>query len=185
MTLAEQLVGAARTMLQRGLVTSTVGNVSARCDGGLLITPTRRHPDELAPDDLVTVTLEGASDGGVPSLEWRMHAELYRARPDVGAIAHSHSPYAVARSFDPRPVVVQTEERSYFGLDRIEVARPAEAGSGELALAAVEALGARCAALLARHGAVAVGASPRDAVELCATVEQQAQIDWLLTLRQA
>jgi L-fuculose-phosphate aldolase len=166
-------------MLARGLVVSTAGNVSVRCAGGLLITPTRRHPDDLAPADLIPVALDrrGAHRCvGDPSLEWRLHAAIYRARPDVGAVVHTHSPHATARSFDRAPLLVETEERTYFDLERIDVADPAPAGSEELARAAVRALGSRPAALLARHGVVGVGQDPRDALDMCCLVEQQALI---------
>lgn len=180
--LAEEIIEAARMMLARGLVAGSTGNVSGRVPGGLLITPTRVHPADLTPASLVELTLEGEHTpaAGRPSLEWRLHAEVYRARPEVDAIVHTHSPHAIARSFDPAPIVVETEERTYLGLPRIEVAEPAAAGSLELALAGVAALGSRPAALLSRHGAVSVARSPRDAVELATVVEHQAQIALLL-----
>jgi len=175
----QEIVAAARAALARGLVTSTVGNVSARCETGMLITPTRRHPEDLAPDDIVELSLDGLG-AGEPSLEWRLHAAVYRARPDVGAIVHTHSPHAVARSFDPSSLVVETEERVYLGLDRIDVAPPGGAGTPELARAAVRTLGSRPAVLLARHGVVGTGADPRSALEMCCAVEHQAQIALLL-----
>jgi L-fuculose-phosphate aldolase len=162
-------------MLARGLVTGTSGNVSARLPSGMLITPTRVHADDLAPDALVELSLDGAG-GANPSVEWRMHAGIYRARPDVGAIVHTHSPYAVARSYDPTPLVVRTQERTYLGLERIAVAPDAPAGTEALASCAVAALGDGAAALLAYHGVVAVAATPRDALELASTVEHQALI---------
>jgi L-fuculose-phosphate aldolase len=172
------VIAAARAMLARGLVSSTVGNVSARCGRGMVITPTRRHPDDLEPVDLVELDLDGRSVDGdaCPSLEWRLHAAVYRERPDVGAVVHTHSPHAVARSFDPAPLLIETEERTYFDLDRIEVAEPAPAGSEELARAVVRALGSRQVALLARHGSVGVGCDPRDALEMCCLAEHQCVI---------
>jgi ribulose-5-phosphate 4-epimerase/fuculose-1-phosphate aldolase len=178
------VIWAARAMLARGLVASTLGNVSARSDCGLLITPTRRHPDDLSPTDLVEIGLEtGAIErsNGVPSLEWLLHAAIYRARSDVGAVVHTHSPYATARSFEPESLVIRTEERTYLNLDRIEVAAPARPGSAELAHAVAQALGPRPAVLLARHGVIGVGATPRDALEMCCVVEHQALIAALLT----
>jgi L-fuculose-phosphate aldolase len=183
---AQQIVATAREMLTRGLVFSTVGNVSVRWEGGLMITPSRRRPDDLTADDLVVLDLHGRQASncpGRPSLEWRMHAEIYCARPDIGAVVHTHSPHATARSFDARPLLVETEEREYFGVDRIDVAEPAPAGSPELAHAAVRALGPRPAALLARHGVVGVGLHPRDAMEACCLVEHQALIDNLRRTR--
>jgi GTP cyclohydrolase II len=181
--LRRRVVAAAREMSARGLVFSTVGNVSGRWGGGMVITPTRRHPRELEPADLVHLDLDGRnlSESCVPpSLEWRLHAAIYRARPDVGAVIHTHSPHATARSFDPAPLVVETEERTYFDLDRIEVAPPAPAGSQQLSRAAVWALGSRPAVLLARHGVVGVGSDPGEALDMCCLVEHQAIITGLL-----
>jgi L-fuculose-phosphate aldolase len=181
--LREQIVLTARAMLDRGLVTGTTGNVSARVGDGMLITPTRVHPYDLRPESLVELALDGTGRGGdaaVPSLEWPLHATIYAQRPDAGAIVHTHSPHAMARSFDPTPLFVRTQERTYLGLERIDVAAPCAPGSEDLATAAVEALGDRQAVLLARHGVVTVAATPRDALELAATVEHQAQVALLL-----
>ena len=174
----DDVVDVARAMYARGLVVASAGNVSVRSGAGMLITPTRRHPDDLARSDVIALDLDGTAQRGVwaPSLEWRLHAAIYRARPDVQAVVHTHSPYAVARSFDPTPLRVVTEEREYFSVDRIEVAKPARAGSMALAQSAVSALGARPAVLLAHHGAIGVGGCARDALDMCLLVEQQALI---------
>ena len=177
--LRREILAVARTMLARGLVAGTAGNVSARFGEGLLITPTRVHPDDLRPDGLVELDLRGEGGAGA-SLEWPMHTAIYRARADVSAIVHTHSPHAVARSFDRRPIVIETQERTYLGLERIEVAEPTTAGTWELASGALAALADRPAALLSRHGVVAVGRTPRDALEMATAVEHQAQIALLL-----
>jgi L-fuculose-phosphate aldolase len=182
--LCEQVIGAAREMHRRGLVIGTVGNVSARFGDRMLITPTRREYAALRRRDIVEVELHGGmcnSGRGHASGEWPLHAAVYRARPDIAAIVHTHSPYAAARSFNPAPIVVQTEECVYLGLTEIAVSDWQPAGSHELAAAAVAALGRRPAALLARHGVLATDSSPRAALEIAAAVERQAQIDWLLS----
>lgn len=172
-----QVIATAREMLRRGLVTGTAGNVSMRHDGGMLLTPTRRHPDDLLPHDLVWIPLDGpGAVSAQASLEWRMHAAIYRDQDAVGGIVHTHSPYATARSFDPSPLTVKTEERVYNKLDRFLVAPPAPAGSSDLARGAADALMTSPAALLAEHGVVGVGLDPRAALELCTLVEHQALI---------
>jgi L-fuculose-phosphate aldolase len=177
------VIAVAQAMLSRGLVVSTVGNVSARRGDAFLITPTRRHPDDLHADDLVEVALGWPRTDDGPheaSLEWRLHAAIYSARPDVDGIVHTHSPHATARSFNLAPLVIETEERTYFDVDRIEVSDPAPAGSSELARACTGALGPRPAVILAKHGVVGVGATPRDALEMCCFVEHQSQISELV-----
>jgi L-fuculose-phosphate aldolase len=180
LALGGEVVRVAREMRQRGLVAATTGNVSARLDSTMLITPTRRDYDELHVSDLVSLPVDDrrlAPAHGTPSLEWRLHAAVYRARPDVGAVVHTHSPYATARSFDPSPLVVETEECEYLELDRICVVTPHAAGTAALAAAVVTVLGTRPSVLLARHGVVAVGGTPREALEMSCVVEHQALID--------
>lgn len=180
---ARDVIAAAVRMYDRGFVTGTAGNLSARCGEDMLLTPTRRFYDGLDPGDLVIVPIDRAEPRDSPpqaSREWRMHAAIYQARPDVHAIVHTHSPYATARSFDPAPLQFITEERSYLNLDSIEVAPEASSGKRQLACRAVKYLGPRAAVLLARHGVVAVGATPRSALEICSAIEHQAQIQSLL-----
>ena len=179
MSAREEIVATARRMRDLGLVTHTVGNVSNRLGAGMLITPTRVHPHDLDPAEIVELSLDGHGPGN-PSLEWPLHAAIYRARPDVRAIVHTHSPQATARSFDPTPLIVETEERTYLDLDRIDVAPPAPAGSTELAEAVAHTLDHRPAVLLARHGVIGTGATPRDALEICCVVEHQATIAALM-----
>lgn len=171
-------------MHRRGLVTGTVGNVSARYGDGMLITPTRRDYRRLRPTEIVELSLDGTRSADCrtePSIEWRLHAAIYDARPDVRAIVHTHSPYAMARSFDPAPIIVQTEEGVYLGLDEIDVALWHPAGSVALAREAVMRLGSRHAVLLARHGALGTGHTPDAALEICAAVEHQALIECVLS----
>ena len=171
----------ARDMHRRKLVAGSTGNVSARWRDGMLITPTRRQYSELHPSEIVWL-LHGSfpEESARPSIEWRMHAQIYASRPDVGAILHTHSAFATARSFHEDPLVVLTDERTYLELPLIPVSQQQSPGSCSLARSVASALGAGRATLLARHGVVAVGATLPDALAMAETVEHLAQIDWLL-----
>jgi L-fuculose-phosphate aldolase len=171
-----------RELAARDLVVGTVGNVSARVPDGLVITPTRMAYDGMRPDDLITVGLDGAVRDGRhrPSRELPMHLAIYRARPDVGAIVHTHSVHATAWSFLGEPLEPTLEECAYYDIPAIATSAPARAGSEELAARAVAALGSSRAALLGRHGVVAVGATPADALTIALVVERQAHVAWLL-----
>lgn len=184
----EALLAAAVLMYDRGLTIGTVGNVSMREGENLVITPTRRYFDELEPADLISAPIAAFAEPQSPALisrEWRMHAAVYAASPDIYAIAHTHSPYAVARSFDPTPLRFETEEYAYLGIDEVAVLPAAEGGSLDLALLVSRYLRDKPVCLLTRHGVVAAEQTPRDAVELCRVVEQQARIQWLLDARVA
>jgi len=98
-TAAAELVRTMRYLESTGLNTGTAGNGSCRADGqGYWITPSGVAPASLTPESIVSMSF-GATAGSAlttPSSEWRMHHDIYLARPDVGAIIHTHSTYATA-----------------------------------------------------------------------------------------
>src|SRR3989475_12523695 len=100
--LREQLVRFARQMITTGLVRGTSGNISTREPGAALalVTPSGVDYDTMTPDAVVLVDLEGrpVSPGFKPSVDTPIHVAIYRARPDGGAVIHTHSPYAAAFS---------------------------------------------------------------------------------------
>ena len=85
---------------RRGLVTYTWGNVSAvdRAAGLMVIKPSGVEYEELSPDKLVVLDLDGRRVEGSlnPSSDTKTHLELYRAFPEIGGIVHTHSAHAVA-----------------------------------------------------------------------------------------
>jgi L-fuculose-phosphate aldolase len=179
---AQEVVDAAREMARSGLVVGTVGNVSARLRGGFVITPTRIDYELVEPVDLVFVGLAQHSSppDSNASCEAPLHAAIYRARPDVGAVVHTHSVHATAWSFLNVPLGPRIEEIEYYGTGEIRTSTPASAGSLALGDNAVEALGGGAAVLLGRHGVVAVGSKPAEALTIAGVVELQAQVAWLL-----
>jgi L-fuculose-phosphate aldolase len=94
----EQLVATLRRMEAGGLVRGTEGNASARVGDVVAVSPTSLTYDALRPEDISLVTADGELvEGRAPSVELPMHLAVLAARPDVGAIVHTHSPYATAR----------------------------------------------------------------------------------------
>jgi L-fuculose-phosphate aldolase len=160
-------------MSSSGMSPGRSGNVSARVDGGMLITPTGMHYGEMRPADIVEVRMDGRVAAGqrVASSEWRVHLAIYKARDDVGAIVHTHSLNATALSCLHRGIPAFHYMVAEAGGDKIACAPYATYGTEELARHAVKALGARRACLLANHGAVAVAESLRKAHELAGEVE--------------
>jgi L-fuculose-phosphate aldolase len=175
------VVDAAREMLRLGLVSGTSGNVSARHGESILITPAGAPYEQMAEDDLVELGPDGGvAESGAPSTEWRVHVAIYAARPDVGAIVHTHSVHATAWSFLDEPLDTGTEELEAAAGGTVLPAPYAPTGSEEIAAAAATALGDRNAVLLGRHGVVGVGATASAALATCVVVERQAQLAWLL-----
>ena len=96
--LRQAIIDKCRWMNVEGLTQGTSGNISARLGDTLLITPTAIPYEMLRPEMIAAMPIDGdygSWDGPLkPSSEWRFHLDIMRARPDVGAIVHTHSTYA-------------------------------------------------------------------------------------------
>jgi L-fuculose-phosphate aldolase len=171
--LRAEIISISQRMNSSGLTPGKSGNVSARTDSGMLITPTGMAYAELKPSDIVAVRNDGSAMAGqrVPSSEWRFHLAIYRAREDVEAIVHTHSLNATALACIHRPIPAFHYMVAVAGGDRILCAPYATYGTEALAKNVVRALGDRRACLIANHGAVAVGESLRKAYDLAWEVE--------------
>lgn len=146
-------------LVERRLYTGTSGNVSCRISGGFVVTPTGIACDALAAADMVAVEDNGRVRGRkLPSSEWRLHRDIYLRRPDVGAVVHTHSPYATALSSLRRPVPAFHYMVAKTGGAQLRCARYATYGTEALSKNALAALDGRRACLLANHGVVALGA---------------------------
>lgn len=169
-------------MRQLGLAPATTGNASVRDGDRVLISPTSLPYDAMTRDDVVAIDLDGHVLAGErePSSEWRVHCAIYRRRPDVGALVHTHSPHALAWSFLSEPLDTGTEEIEIYCGGSVHTAPFAPTGTADIATGAAEALGERQAVLLARHGTVGGGATLAAALDVCAVVEQQAHVALLL-----
>lgn len=177
LALRRAVIETAREMNRRGINVNKSGNVSARLGAGFLITPTGIPYERLEPADVVYVDLAtGGADGPrLPSSEWEMHAEVYRTRPDAGAVAHCHSCFATALACQNMPIPAFHYMVAAAGGDSIEVAPYETFGTRALALAAAHALEKRNACLLEHHGSLALGATLDKALALLAEVENLAR----------
>lgn len=179
--LREEVAGIARRMISSGLVTGTSGNVSARTpDGDVLITPSGLDYEVLEPEDMVLVNLKGqVLEGSLePSSETPMHTGIYRSRPQVDAVVHTHARYATTLSclgWEIPPVHYMLTALSSDG--RVPLAPYATYGTEELARHASEALGeSHHACLLQNHGTIAVGESAEEAFARTVILEEMAEI---------
>ncbi|ODT16312.1 MAG: fuculose phosphate aldolase [Mesorhizobium sp. SCN 65-12] len=152
------LVSGARAMDASGMNTGTTGNISLRIEGGMLITPTGIPSPILRPEQMVTMRFDGSWDGALrPSSEWEMHAEIYKAFPEAGAVVHAHPDHCVALSCLREPMPLFHYMVAGFGGDDVRCSDYALFASSDLARAAVVALQDRSACLLANHGMIAFG----------------------------
>lgn len=150
-----------------GLFAGTSGNLSLfdPAERVLAITPSGLAYKQMQPDDIVLMRTDGSvlSAGKTPSSEWRTHALLYEKRPDIGAIIHTHSPYATSFAVTRRSIPLVLIEMVQFLGGEVPVAGfaiPGTAAVGEEALRAMQQ-GSCC--LLANHGTLACGQTLQEA----------------------
>jgi L-ribulose-5-phosphate 4-epimerase len=168
---------------RNGLVAWTSGNISARDpeSGLVVIKPSGVMYDELRPEDHVVVDLEGAVIEGAlkPSSDTASHLYIYRRRPDVHGIVHTHSPYATAFAALGQPIPVYlTAMADEFG-GPIPCAGFALIGGEEIGRQVIEHIGNSPAVLLKNHGVFTVGPSALSAVKAAVMVEDVARTVWL------
>jgi len=158
--LRRNLAAASRMLVDAGILGYS-GHLSTRVgDGGrLLIQPVDDVRAELRPDRLLVVTLEGdlADGDGRPPSELAIHTEIYRARPDVGAVAHfHHDPTTVFTVAGDHPIVpVKNHASRWFSGVPVHP-DPSHIASAEQGRALAATLGQCHAALLRAHGEVVV-----------------------------
>jgi L-fuculose-phosphate aldolase len=179
----EQIMATVRELDRRGLVSGSSGNVSMRLqpEGGndrYLITPAGITYDELDENGLVIVDgdLEPVDSEIVPSTESLLHLGIYRGRPDVNAIVHTHSLYASVAAVTCTHIPPIVDEMVVYIGGAIEVAEYGFPGTDELAAAGLEALGDRRAVILRNHGMCAAAPTLKEALRVAILVERVAQI---------
>jgi L-fuculose-phosphate aldolase len=175
------VLAAAKTMLRRGLVEGTSGNISGRLEGGLVcLTPSSVDYDTMTLDDLVVVDMEGevVSGSRAPTTEKDLHLSVLRRYPELGSVIHTHAVYATmfALAREPIPAVIE-EVVVYVGGD-VPCCDYEGTGSRELGDEVAAHLADRGAALLANHGLVTCAATPDKALHHAGLVERTAKIIW-------
>lgn len=172
---------------KEGLVTMTSGNASGRDPetGLVVIKPSGVLYDQMTPEDLVIVDLDGnVVEGHLrPSVDTATHLYIYRHRSDVGGIIHTHSPYATsfAALGEPIPVVLTAIADEFGG--PIPCAPYAPVGGDAIGKAVVEHIGSSPAVLLKNHGVFAIGPDVHAALKAAVMVEDVAKTVHLAMLR--
>lgn len=178
----QRLIDAGKILEVNGQADLTRGHVSIRIPGEPNLFYMKPHSmgfDEITMENIVTCNLDGVkvAGGGRRHSEVFIHSEIYKARPDVNSVIHTHPTHAVALTATGKPLlpISQPSVAFYGGLpyytDTIELIRNVEKGQG-----VVKALG-RCKALLMRnHGVVVVGASVEESTVLAIMLENACEI---------
>jgi L-fuculose-phosphate aldolase len=174
--LKAELIVTCCALAQRGLTHGTSGNVSARRDAEtFFISPTGVPYEQL--DDVPIMDFSGRWYGARrPSSEWRFHRDILKARPDVNAVVHTHSRFAVALACTGQGIPAFHYMVAVAGGADIRCAPYATFGSQALSDHALAALKERKACLLANHGVIAAGANLAEALRLAGEVENLAAL---------
>jgi L-fuculose-phosphate aldolase len=182
LALREQIAELGRELEAAGLLWLTAGNISARDGSTVAITPSGIRYTDVEPADVVLCALgDGAVIDGSrrPSSELPLHRAIYRARPDAGAIVHTHSEYATTFAVLREPIPAIHYAIAHLHTASVPVVDYATYGSEELASLAFATLaGGAQAALLANHGAVALGADLAEASRNAQILEMLAATCW-------
>ena len=165
------------------LVTMTGGNVSGRDPetGLVVIKPSGVSYDKMAPDDMVVVTAEGeVTEGNLkPSVDTATHLYVYRNRPEVNGMVHTHSNYATAFAAAGEAIpVALTAIADEFG-GPIPVGPYAPIGGEEIGRAICEHIGGGRAILMKQHGVFTIGETPEAAFRTAVMVEEVAKTCFL------
>ncbi len=176
----QAIVDGGQAMVKAGLTAGTGGNLSVICRrrGLIAISPSGVDYAAMRPQDVVLVDLEGQTVEGAlkPSSELGFHLILYHRRPDVGAVAHTHSVYATTLACLGWELPAVHYLVGFAG-HKVPVAPYATFGTQALAANVAAAMGAEYnAALLANHGLVAVGHDLAAALNTAEEVEFVARV---------
>jgi L-fuculose-phosphate aldolase len=172
------VIDTALALSRSGLSPGRSGNVSCRWKRGMLITPTGMAYDTIRPRDIVFVNAKGVAPGKgtrKPSSEWRFHLSAYRARPDIGAVVHTHSLHATVLACAHKSIPAFHYMVAVAGGNDIPLVPYDTFGTQELADYVAKGLAERNACLMANHGQIAVGANLGAALELAHEIEVLAE----------
>lgn len=175
--LSREIIETCLEMTRLGLNQGTAGNVSARYQDGMLITPSGIPYERMTEQMIVYVDNDGKyEEGKLPSSEWRFHLAAYQTRPEANAVVHNHAIHCTAVSILNRPIPTIHYMIAAAGGNSIPCAPYATFGTRELSEHVVVALKNRKATLLQHHGLIACEENLQKALWLAHEVEVLAQL---------
>jgi ribulose-5-phosphate 4-epimerase/fuculose-1-phosphate aldolase len=183
--LREAIAGHGRSLFARGLSPGTSGNISARVDGGFLMTPTNSSLGTLEPERISRLDADGEHvDGDPPTKEVWLHLAMYAERPDAQAIVHLHSTHAVAvacmANTDPEDVLPPLTPYYVMRVGRLPLVPYGRPGDASLAGEVRSRARDNHALLLANHGPIVAGPSLDAAASAIEEIEETAKLVLLL-----
>lgn len=182
----QQVVDTCHTLLQRGYLKATEGNISARARGrdAFAITPSSYDYAKMKADDICILDYEAKPIEGTmkASIESGMHAGVYQTRPDVHAIIHTHQPYASALALIKMPIPALFDEQVRYLGRSVEIIPYAPSGTGFLKQAVESRINnSNNAFILQNHGVLVLGGTMEQAIHNMSLLEKCA-LTYLLAL---
>lgn len=178
LAIRQSIIEHCRRMNASGLNQGTSGNISVRFGDRMLITPSGIPYDTMTPDMIASLPLDGKGfyEGPrKPSVEWPFHLDIHKARPDVGAVVHTHSTFATILAIAGRPIPACHYMIAAFGGPDVRIAAYARYGTKALSQNVLAAMEGRSACLMANHGMVATGATLEKAMWAAVELETLAR----------
>ena len=156
-----EIVARCRELNSCGINQGTSGNISARFEDRMLISPSATPYEEMMPEMVASIRLDdesGAYEGPLkPSTEWRFHQAFLRGRDDAQAVVHAHPAYCTALAIARKEIPACHYMVAAFGGNSVRCAGYATYGTAELSDLTMDAMQDRTACLLANHGMVVIG----------------------------
>jgi ribulose-5-phosphate 4-epimerase/fuculose-1-phosphate aldolase len=173
----EQVVSTCHTLLERGYLKATEGNISVRVKGETTfsITPSNYDYAKMTVDDICVLDMErNVLEGTMkPSIESGMHLEVYKARPDVHAIIHTHQPYASALALIKMPIPALFDEQVLFLGKSVDIIPYAPSGTKFLSgKVRKQVKSGNNAFILQNHGVLVLAVNTERAIHNMALLEK-------------
>lgn len=179
-----EIVDVAHSLFARGYTHGSTGNVSARTTDGILVTPTGVSLGDVRADGLSLIALDGSHlDGPAPTKEAFLHAAMLSARPQDGAVVHTHSPYSAALStladLDAADALPRLTAYYTMRIERLPLLPYYAPGDHELGPIARAEATTTNALLLRNHGPIVSAKNVRAAADAVEELEQTARLSFI------
>ncbi len=177
----QQVYDTTMKLVEAGLIRLSAGNISMRApDGNVVITPSAVQYDVIKPEDMVVIDMNNMRLEGEhrPSSERALHTAIYKARPQVNAVVHTHPVYSIAFAVSNVEIPVINLEIFAIGgpIPVVPFSTPGLPGLGDAVADVLKARPNLMGALMQNHGMVTVGTDLRQAFTHAVDLETGAQI---------